>query len=270
MWRAGTDGTPDEEGYSIAVGSRKRWQRMYSDGNPFELPQSITKRIKSCAKEAAGAPQPIDYLWVYVGPSAGSVGEAEPECRLQVEEWLSVIDEAAALGAHCIIISTGVSFSECPEIIDICDWAQTAHGMSVGIHVYGEPLSSDDVKRLAALDSGKMGLFVDNGLLESMVFAQELGIDVRPAKAQDGQVVEPTCTLPEVMPCVGPAGAMYTCGLVLGEERYSLGNVFDRKLGDIMSDEDLPHCVPEGYPKDKRQCDGCPPFMFKELRSRDG
>ena len=167
-----------------------------------------------------------------------------------------------------VIISTCVSFAECPEVIDICEWAQTAHGMLVGIHVYGEALSKGDVERVASLDSGKTGLFVDNSLLESMAFAQDMGVDVRPAKAQDAKVVGPTCTLPETMPCVGPEGGMYTCGLVLGEEQYSLGNVFDRKLGDIMSDGDLPHCVPEGYPKDTRQCDGCPPFMFKELRDR--
>ena len=99
MWCAGTDGAPDQEGYLVAVGSRKRWQRTYSDGNPFELPQSITKRIRTCAEDAAGAPQTVDYLWVYVGSAEG---EPKSGSRLQLEEWLSVIDEAAALGAECV------------------------------------------------------------------------------------------------------------------------------------------------------------------------
>jgi len=59
---------------------------------------------------------------------------------------------------------------------------------------------------------------------------------------------------------------MYTCGLVLGHDAYRLGNFFERKLETVMTDDSLPHVIPEGVSKAHHQCNGCPPLMVRRMQ----
>ncbi|MCP4639309.1 MAG: hypothetical protein GY851_02695 [bacterium] len=251
------------------MGSKKRWERVYEGDNPFALPQTISKAVKDCMGSFEGdQSKTLEYLWLYAsedGVAKGN-GNRSPAKVLDRDDWLSIIDEAAGLGVGCIIFSLGCGILERPEIAEICQWAQSMHGMLVGLHVYGSPLLKEDVNALGSLDKKSVILFVDDALHEDMRFADEMGFTVCSGEGQDQPHVEPTCTLPESMTCIGASGTMYTCGLVLGEKEYRLGHAFERRLEDVMGDESLPHIIPEGVSKAKRGCNGCPPLMAKRLK----
>ncbi|MBN2308757.1 MAG: hypothetical protein JXR94_07295 [Candidatus Hydrogenedentes bacterium] len=245
------------------------WERVGTGEDPFGLPRDIAARLKDCV-QSEDAPQDlaIEFLWVYISEDGVGEGASRSDGRrpLVLDEWLAVIDEAAALGATTIIMSLGCRLSERPEVPAMMEWAQSTHGMSVGLHVYNQPMSQDEIRPLLGLDQALTCLFASRDILDDMRFAERMGIRLCEAECQEKPVVSPTCTFPEVMPCVGAYGGMYTCGLVLGDETYRLGNVFDRKLASIMADEKLPHIVPEGVPKLKRTCNGCPPLMARRLK----
>lgn len=260
--------------------SRKRWQHIYSDENPFRLPQSIVRTLKKFAKAFGGRePETVKYLWIHVADDVfvpqqyrnGNGSEREGR-DLSTEEWLNVIDEAASLGAESLIVSVGAPLSERPEVWTICQWAQATHGMVVGVYVCDAGIGEEDVRQLCRLDKEKTRLFVDSDCLDRLRYVDEqYGVQLCIA---DGLMPgEPAiaCRLPETMTCVGSRGTLYTCGLVLGNERFRLGDVNRKRLDGVMADESLPHNIPEGAAPDMpRRCNACPPLMEQRMRGRSG
>jgi len=249
------------------VTSRKRWDKVYTKENPFSLPQSVARALRTCSRDHAqgNGKLQVKYLWMYVTED-GVHDQAQPERCMTSDEWLSVIDEAAALGVKHVILSIGGGLDNHPEVWRMCEWAQQTHGIAVGIHLYATVSDRAFLAPVEHLNPQLTHLFLDDELIEAMPFVQELGVPVHSAMGQDQETVSPECHLPEEMTCVGSSGHLYTCGLVLGEQEYSLGNIFDRKLQTIMTDESLPHVIPEGLPKVKHHCNGCPPLMIKRMQ----
>lgn len=247
--------------------SKKRFEKAYGGGNPFGLARNISARIRACAKSHGREhPEQLNYLWVHVSEdgSDGNGSETMPR-PLTVEEWLSVIDEAAALGAKCLCISLKTTLTERPDVVRMCKWAQDPHDMLVGLHIADKPFTRDDLSLLMQLDPAKTCLFVEDSIRDAMGFVADMGYEMNCGQDLNPGSVPTTCTAPLKMPCIGSCGSMYTCGLVLGDEHYLLGSVFDRRLEDIMTDEHLPHAVPEGVPKNRRTCSGCPPLMAERV-----
>ncbi len=248
--------------------SRKRWEKIYTKQNPFTLPQSVARAVRSCSRDhiSENGKHMVKYMWLYISAD-GFHDQAQPDQCMSGEEWLSVIDEGAALGVKYVILSIGGGLKEHPEVWRMCKWAQDTHGITVGIHLYDQPVTREELAPVTELDANLTHLFIDDDLLQRMSFVQELGVPVHSGEGQDQEIVSPDCHLPEEMTCVGASGTMYTCGLVLGEDEYRLGNVFERKLQSIMTDDSLPHVVPEGVPKIKHHCNGCPPLMIKRMKN---
>jgi radical SAM protein with 4Fe4S-binding SPASM domain len=247
------------------VTSRKRWKDIYAGDNPFQLVQTVARQIRTTAKNAeTNGHKQLKYVWLYASSDGISDSSSEDE-RLSAQEWLSVVDEAASMGASYIVATLEDSLSKQPEVVELSEWAQTAHDMWVGLHFTPEALSMDGLDQLQRLDKEKTYLFVEE---EEHPAAQELrkqGFMVCNAEGQDQETVSPECRLPEEMTCVGSQGTMYTCGLVMKDEDYRLGNFFENKLDRVMKDESLPHSVPEGYPKGGQKCNGCPPLMVRRM-----
>jgi radical SAM protein with 4Fe4S-binding SPASM domain len=245
------------------------WEKADADYNPFELPQSITKRLHEFVRKQGRGSERVKYLWIYVSDKGISVSRApgEPERTLKLEEWLNVIDEAASLGAEWVVICVGSSLSRHPEVWQICEWAQGGHNMYVGVHVPDTELSEDDLKAIRNLDAEKTHLLVSHKAFEGLKHLEEEGIAVAVADMTADDHTPP-CDYPESMVCVGPRGHLYTCGLVLGNEKFCLGSVLERDLKRVVDDKDLPHVVPQHVCWQEHGCDACPPFMVERLLSK--
>jgi len=247
------------------VSTRKRWRSIYSEENPFALPQAVLRGLNQCCRHAQKTGnEKVEYLWVHLpGKPGGGIDDSKPP--LSLDEWLCIIDESASIGAKMVIVSVGAPLHELPQLLAICEWAQNGHGMIVGIHAYVR-LEDPDEEVLRRLDPAKTRVFADSDVIESVRFVERIGIPLYCADGLDDNVVSPRCELPSTMTCVGHEGTLYTCGLVLGKEQYSLGNFFEHKLAHVMDDESLPHDIPEGVSDAKHRCNGCPPLMALKMQ----
>ncbi len=247
------------------MASKKRWDTIYDKINPFSLPQDIARQVRSIAEERSNDvdPECMRYLWIYVSPVEGvcAVEDSSDDRPLETDEWLSIIDESAALGTECVVISTGQGLDDHPEILAMCSWAQETHGMLVGLHVYRQPLTEEEIQQLTALYADLFGLFADVELVDQMPLAEELGIRVYNAECDGREMMNGNCTIPEGMTCVGPTGKMYACGYVYGNKKYAMGHCFEKELGTVMNDETIPRTIPKGDARALRRCNGCPPLM---------
>ncbi len=236
------------------------WDSETAGQDPFDLSRRIATGIAHCAD--SGAPQrSIRYLWVFVTEENARLASAPSAGRaLTVDEWLNVIDESAALGAEWLVIHAGTSISACPNVWRMCEWAQTAHGMRVGIHLCGCSLSNDDVEQLKRLDSASTYVVADDCDLGALGYLAQAGVQICSANIREEDRVS-NCAMPHDMTCVGIDGTLYTCGLVLGDESYRLGSILERGLGTVISDASLPHEVADTAGFSKHGCDGCPPHV---------
>ncbi len=219
------------------MNSRKRWTSIYSQDNPLALPQAIIREINHCCQSHSDtACAGLKYLWIHL-PCAHekSPDLAKRKC-LSADEWLSIIDEAATSGVSTIIISLGKPLHEVPILVPICEWAQNTYEMIIGIHAVN-PVDPRDAEILRQLNADRTRLFVDGEHIESARFAEELGIRLYNADGLHDHDESPSCDLPSTMACVGPDGEMYTCGLVLGNNEYCLGHIFERGMSSAITDK---------------------------------
>jgi radical SAM protein with 4Fe4S-binding SPASM domain len=256
------------------VSTRNWWNEAGLGRNPFSLSRSllagIRRRASELSEDECVAEGKVKYLWLYVTDSGlhhfddgGETGEQE----LSTNDWLNVVDEAASLGVTSLVICVGASLPEQSEIWKICHWAQDVHDMTIGIHFLGAPLTKNLVEELELLDPAKTHLYVEPDVLEEVRRRAPRGISVCEAALGDRDEHRP-CSIPESMICVGPSGKLYTCGLVLGDEQYYLGDILEKKLEGVMTDDSLPHTVPKGACYNENGCDACPPLMVKRVTER--
>jgi radical SAM protein with 4Fe4S-binding SPASM domain len=246
--------------------SRKRWQNIYTEENPFALPQAVAGALTRCCKGSSGETgDGVKYLWIHLPGTAERTAPVPEEESLTPDEWMCVIDEAASVGVKSIIVSVGSPLQMVPQLVQVCQWAQGEHEMVVGIHAY-VALDTADAEVLKKLDARKTRVFADGEHIESARFVEQLGIPLQCADGLHDHEEQPHCDLPSTMTCVGPEGTMYTCGLVLGQEQFSLGHILGRKLTSVITDHSLPHAIPAGASTNTHRCNGCPPLMAKKMQ----
>lgn len=241
---------------------KKRWAQNQMGESPFALTSAVSTGLRNAAKEIqSGQQAPIRYLWVHF-----STKDRENEQpRLNRDEWLGVIDEAASMGARVAIFSIADPLTESQDVLAMSEWAQTTHDMTVGIHIYNRDVTRHDARCLSRLNAKLTRLFVGSEGLAAAEFVKQMGIQVVNADGIDDGIEAPSCELPQTMTCVGPEGSLYTCGLVMGNQQFHLGNFLERKLKNVICDQSVPHQVPKGASHAKNRCSGCPPLMARRI-----
>jgi radical SAM protein with 4Fe4S-binding SPASM domain len=244
----------------------KKTSSKETDKEVFGLPQQFKRRIRECAEEAAtGKEQKVVFLWACVsetGLKPGVKSGKQVKKSLTQQEWLTVVDEAASLGANWFVLSFSVPLADREDIWAVCKWAQDVHGMMVGLHVKTPKLTRKDVDKVKQLSLKKTRVLAREGALSRLKLKEEEKNEliVWTANPQaDGE--RPNCQGPTRMIFINAQGMLYTCGLVDGNETYRMGHVFDKKLKNVMSDPDLPHHVHEEIHYVTPECDGCPALI---------
>lgn len=238
----------------MLVATKKRWNRIYEDGNPLSLPQQIRKQIRKGGKKQGAN---VRFLWLIL--------TGDPK-EVQHERWLNVIDESAAVGADTLIVSVSGPLEGRPYIWQALRWACDTHEMSVGLHLFEPNLTDADLEHIHSFDSNSFCLFVCDRFTEGV--RALTGDSVRIVKADglaDG-VPQPTCNLPKEMTCVSSGGEMYTCGLVQGNNGFYLGDASDERIDYVKGNANLPHAVPAGTSEASGRCEGCPPLLQARLQ----
>lgn len=233
-----------------------------TDDDPFRLIRKIRNRIRTSNEAlASGRRTQVKYLWLHVTPNGIEDGRAG---HMTTEHWLSVVDEAGALGVTWIVIGWESAQEGQQGVWEICRWAQDVHDCHVGIHVLQGALGPADVDALLELNRDRTHVLVNRAQLEGLKHLIEYGIGVCEADVNVSHRTG-TCTLPDEMVCVGPEGKLYTCGLVLGNEHFCLGSAFERAFAHVLSDDSLPHHVPPSVCREgnHHSCNACPPLMVE-------
>lgn len=235
---------------------------------PFSLTRKFAKGLRDATAETpdqAALPEVAKYLWIYVTNDRYQGLDSKSDSpALPLEDWLSVIDEAASLGSEWIVIAVGESLASCPMVWQLCSWAQETHGLRVAIHLAASDSVGHHADYFEGLNASLTWLIAEDSVLKSLEPLRVKGVQLVEATVSE-EDRHSTCTVPSSMLCVGIDGELFTCGLVLGEDRYHLGNVFARGLKDVVQDDSLPHTVSctEQYPS--HGCDGCPPYLAQRI-----
>ena len=248
-----------------SVRSKTYWNKDRGGADPFEIPKRVASGIEACQSsmdEDGAVAHPLRYIWMYITEAGLRQDGEHPQSEdlLGLDGWLNVIDESASLGAEWMVVYVGASLSQVPYIWEVCAWAQGVHGLRVGLHLTSNCLSEDDIERLSRLDPQKTYIVADKAHLASLRFLESKGIRLCEANVRATER-DTYCTKPEEMACVGADGRLFSCGLVLGDERYAMVNYQDRSLHDVKSDESLSHAVPDTSAFPPSGCDACPPLM---------
>ncbi|MDQ1256947.1 MAG: hypothetical protein QG656_1547 [Candidatus Hydrogenedentes bacterium] len=239
--------------------------------NPFDLPQTISRRLKRCMEAHQDGDKiegdKVEYLWIDV--TTGASGDKRPEDarKLTIEDWLNVVDEAASIGCCCLLVRVDESLFAWPGLFTLCQWAQTAHDMMVGLHTHARSLAEEDLEKLRELNQGQTCLFIDEDAFDEMKHLQDRGISLCPATVRDGSHEMP-CTMAECMVFVGAEGRLYTCGMVHGDHNFCFGSILDQRLAAVVADPSLPRTITAEMRASmkSRSCDGCPPIMSQRVR----
>ena len=243
-------------------GTSKNNAALCSDADPFALPKRIRKRIRECTKTTDESKQDIVYLWIHV--SSKWIAQAEDAATLEspllLEDWLNVLDEAAAYGANWLVITIHTPFSQFPDIWEIARWAQETHGMRVGLHTDEEAFKEEEIAAIKTLNQEKTRIFVRRDAMSRLKHLEAEGIRLAPADPQPyGH--KPDCRGAAKMIFVDSRGVLYTCGLVEGNRDYRLGTIHEGTFDKILHDPSLPHTVPEKIHRISKGCDGCPSLI---------
>jgi radical SAM protein with 4Fe4S-binding SPASM domain len=252
--------------------SKFYWQKRHAESHPFDLPRRISESVDGCRKNLEGKQgtnPAVRYIWIHLTHEGLRHGQTAQTASLSLDDWLNIIDESASLGAEWVVIYVGSSLSQAPIVWDLCKWAQATHDLNVGLHLTCDCLTDDDIERLAQLDRGKTYLVADGECSHALsVFAQR-GVNVCKSDLHLRDKFT-RCTKPADMACVSADGQLFSCGLVLGETEYALGSVHERRMGDVIADERLPHAIEDAPRFPTRGCEGCPPYVAEQVERLRG
>lgn len=251
--------------------SKDYWENPSTSWNPFTLPKRIAQGLALAFRNPphSKSATALKYLWLYVNEE-GNLRPKDADASshtLEIDDWLNTIDESAALGLEWIIISVGASLSSCDSIWEIGRWAQDVHGLNVGFHITSPDLSEQEIEHLLALDPKKTHLIADESHLESLRPLEARGLQICRSNVHADERGSP-CFNPEGIACVGNDGALFSCGLVLRDEDFALGNVHEQRLETVMNDDTLPHNVPDTTDYSLHRCSACPPLVAKHVAEK--
>ena len=230
--------------------------------DPLELPKTIAKQLRRCAASHAvpeATPEAlVRYLWVDMGRYTDSA--------LSDEEWLNIVDEAASLGAKYMIICVGKSLDQCPSLWQTMHWAQSVHGIHVGLHMCGSAITEGDIVHFRELKPALTHIFTSRNDIERINEIRELGIQVASSAVCAADHPEGCPSEERDMLYVGPQGVLYSCGLVAEKEPFELGHALDKPLNKLLKRKSTPRVVPPSVPRHEGGCDGCPPILIKRIQ----
>jgi len=241
-------------------------------GDSLQLLLEFRQRVRSCCEEARkvnGKPKVI-YLWLCVsergiGHGPGPVKRTSPRKPLALDEWLTVVDEAAAMGASWLVLTLLTELGRHPEVFRIAEWAQKTHGMTIGFHLGIPVLTPAECAALDRFDRAKTRLLIRRQDLDKVRDLEQDGFVIWTANPQeDGG--KPDCQGPAKMIYVNAEGDLYTCGLVDGNPDYHMGHALERPLKTIITDPSVPHAVDESIHTVSPACDGCPSLVANFFR----
>lgn len=236
--------------------------------DPFSLPKALRAKVRGCCGGGTCTPTAsLDYLWIQFGKAGcGAPGQAAAPgmAAPSLEHWLNVVDEGASLGARWVVLSLTGPLTSVPEFVDICQWAQDAHGMCVAVHSPAMSFSRDEVALLKRLDLEQVRLFVTAAAYPNVKALEAEGIKVRMA---EGEIEHKCgCGMPGRMLFVNGQGEIYTCAMVEGKDDFRLGDIYSRTLDSVVADPALKHAIPTETPFEEHGCDGCPPLYAEMLK----
>lgn len=244
--------------------TKKRFKKEDLTLELLGFPRSILKKIRECSKIVESTPKDISYLWIKISQGTGDTTHRQHDWKLNLEDWLNVIDEAVSAGANWLVLTVQVPINEMEEIIEICQWAQKTYNIKVGLFLCREDISPDEINILSQLDKNLTQIFVKKKSFEQFKKIKDMGFFLGIADPQEyGD--KPNCEGASKLLYVDSEGSIYTCGLVAGKRNYKLGNVYERKFKEIVTDPTLPHSVDEKIHKVNEGCDGCPSLLAKYL-----
>lgn len=234
--------------------------------DPFELPKSITERLRLCVDahldpDSIPAKHIVKFLWIDM---RGPVRDDDPRYMAE-NDWLNIVDEAASLGAQFIVVCVGERPGDCPGVWKLVQWAQGAHAITVGIHMNGSELSEDEIREFERLDPHLTCVFAPQAELHGLRYLEEIDIKVRSSDVSEHDHVCP-CQIPQDLVCVGARGVLYSCGLVEGCEEFCLGHILEKPLEDFVKQNTAPKTTPRHISHDDQKCAACPPHMFKRIQ----
>ena len=247
------------KGAVVSQPEQEEVERLTSP-DPFDLVRKIGKSL-SCVSDSE-SPRTVKYLWLYVSKHGMGCPDETGNVPPTLEQWLNVVDEAATLGAERMVLSAQVDLAEFPDVWEIVRWAQDAHGMIVGIHIFSNEVSDEMLAQMKLLDLERLRLFVSESTVESLVRLEQEGIRVRVAQPASDHPSQP-CDMPQTMLFVNPRGQIYTCGMVEGKRNFWLGTIFEGFFSKMVADPDLPRSVPVESQDVERGCEGCPPLLAR-------
>ncbi len=222
------------------------------------LPRTVRRQVLACSalsdKKSAGD---VFYLWIQLDPDGESPAIAP-------DNWLNVIDEAAAIGANWLVITLGDQ-ERPPEHVDaMCHWAQDTHKMTVCLHSLESKLHPMVESLVVSLAQELTYLLVEPKHTHAFESLRERGVRVGLANPAPHDS-DTACEFPYKMVFVDAGGNLYTCGLVAGEQEFFLGSVFNGSLEQITHNPQLPHSVAASKERTEDGCSGCPPLVAKYL-----
>ena len=221
------------------MSSRKRWNDIYAEDNPFRLPQTIAQRLNEAASKDSHNRDKIRYVWLYLSEENHVSNSSTQEERLWIDSWLSVVDEASAAGARSLKLSF-CDGAHIPKVIpEIALWAGNCHSMAVDLYIQGALVPEKEMAWLKELKPEKVRVFVDGASFDAMCYIEKMGIGLFDAAlGSAGDSPQSAPGLPGAFTCAGPGGALYTCGLALGDEETRPCQVIGQ----------CPHIVSRLYP----------------------
>jgi len=251
------------------VKTRQRWRDLYDQSHPLALPKAIHEELRNGTRSSKHDGNGVRHLWIVLSKE-GITANHEPCSDMSDEMWLNLVDESAGLGVASILISVGADLADRPELWKICQWGQQAHDMLVGLHLTTN-LDAGPLEPIRSLDTSKTFLFVHSTRIERYrPIAKDLGVRIFESDGLHDGIEQRHCSLPTQMACVGGVGKLYTCGLVINNDDFELGDARGDRIDRALTNEDLPHSVPAGTSTEPHRCDGCPPLMEERMRKASG
>ena len=205
----------------------------------------------------------LKYVWLNLrSEHDGGCESNKPE--LQTDEWLNIIDESAALGANSMVVSSGERLSDFPGLWKVCDWAQSIHGMHVGIHVQKSTLTEDELSQLSMLEKRLTCLVVDKSQLEMLESLNVYGIPIIASNVDKARTSKP-CTESGTLACVEADGTLQKCGLVGCKQKYPLGNALAQPILELVKKEQAISHHSHSNPLITSECEACPSLVAEQM-----
>lgn len=207
----------------------------------------------------------LKYVWLNLKPTQ-SIEDDCCDSELKVDDWLNIIDESAALGANSMVVSAGISLSDHPMVWAISNWAQSVHGMHVGLHVQKGSLTDEELSKLGELDKKLTCLVVDKSKSEALESLNMYGIPIITSYVSKEKTKE-HCTESGLLACIHSDGILHKCGLIRREQKIPVGNALSRPILELVKDEQDIANTGNSNPMITSNCGACPTLVAQQLDS---